>query len=100
MRQMTGFIMLLLTVGMLAGCATVGSSFPKDYAAQIIIGQTTRPEVEGKLGSPFRTGSESGDPTATYLYYNLGVFTTPVTQDLTVRYGHDGKVKSYTYNSN
>jgi hypothetical protein len=84
----------------LGGCATLGHDFPADTAMSIKLDQTTRADIEKQLGPPFRTGLDSGDPTATYLYYHLGLFSDPVTKDLTITYTPQGKVKSYTYNSN
>ncbi|NTV51779.1 MAG: hypothetical protein HGA76_02015, partial [Candidatus Firestonebacteria bacterium] len=55
---------------------------------------------EKQLGQPYRTGLDSGDPTATYMYYRLGLFTDAVTKDLTIRFDGRGLVKSYTYNTN
>jgi hypothetical protein len=97
---MQRLLLLCACVIFISGCVTVGKPFPKDYAAQIVIGQTTRAEVERNLGVPFRTGLDSGDQTATYLYYSFGVFSTPVTMDLTIRYNPEGTIKSYTFNSN
>ncbi len=84
----------------LAGCATLGHDFPPDVASSIQIGHTTRADIEKRLGPPFRTGLDSGDPTATYLYYHLGLFANPVTKDLTITYTAQGTVKAYTFNSN
>jgi len=98
----SAFLLPCLALGMmfLAGCVTVGNRFPGDAASKIAIGKTTRQDIENQLGAPFRTGLDSGDPTATYLYYKFGLFNRPITEDLTIRYGTDGRVKSYTYNSN
>lgn len=84
----------------LSGCATVGRNFPEEYASGIVINQTNRADIEKALGAPFRTGLDSGAPTATYLYYHFSLFAEPVTKDLTVTYTPDNKVKSYTFNSN
>jgi hypothetical protein len=84
----------------LPACVTVGHIFPHDFASGIVIGKTTRAEVEIKLGEPFRTGLDSGNQTASYLHYHFGLFSKPVTSDLTIVYTADNKVKSYTFNSN
>jgi len=84
----------------LAGCATVGRDFPEAFASKIVLNQMTRAEVEKQLGAPFRTGLDSGNPTATYLYYYVGLFIDPITKDLTVTYTPQGTVKAYTFNSN
>ncbi len=90
----------LLIFGLLTGCATIGGNFPHDYASKIVIGKTSRADVEKELGAPYRTGLDSGDPTSTYMYYRLGLFTNTITKDLTVRFNEKGIVKSYTYNAN
>ncbi|MBN1596238.1 hypothetical protein JW933_09960 [candidate division FCPU426 bacterium] len=91
-----------LCVGVLlaAGCVTVGRTFKEDYVSKIVIGQTTRAEIEQQLGVPFRTGVDSGDLTATYMYYHLGLFSRPVTTDLKITYSSQNKVKAYVFDSN
>jgi hypothetical protein len=84
----------------LAGCATLGRDFPDDFALKIILNQTTRADIEKTLGAPFRTGLDSGNPTSTYLYYHLGLFSQPVTKDLSITYTAQNTVKSYTFNAN
>lgn len=94
------FLWLPLSILGLGACATVGNEFPQDYASKLVIGKTTRAEVTQQLGQPYRTGLDSGDPTGSYIYYHMGFFVNPVTQDLTIRYDGQGVVKSYTYNAN
>jgi len=93
------FWILLLIAG-LSGCATLGRDFSGNFVQKIKIGETTRAQVEQNLGPPFRTGLDSGDATASYLFYHLGIFTNPVTKDLTLTYSPEGIVKAYTFNSN
>lgn len=100
MRFRSFALSLLLSGLVLTGCVTVGNKFSGQFASQIKIGQTTRAEVEKELGSPFRTGLDSGNPTASYLYYRLSLFAHPITQDLTVTYSLDERVKAYSFNSN
>ena len=83
-----------------SACATVGNEFPPDSASKLVIGKTTRAEVEKELGQPYRTGLDSGDKTSSYLYYRVGLFINAVTKDLTIRFDDHGVVKSYTYNAN
>lgn len=94
------FLLLLAMLLGLGACATVGNEFPSDFTSKLVIGKTTRADVEKQLGQPYRTGLDSGDPTATYMYYHLGLFVDTVTKDLTIRFDAHGVVKSYTYNSN
>jgi outer membrane protein assembly factor BamE (lipoprotein component of BamABCDE complex) len=98
MKKIKFLLLSLFLVG-LSACATVGNEFPSDTASKLVIGTTTRAQVEKLLGQPYRTGSDSGDQTSSYIYYHLGLFINPVTKDLTVRFDANGVVKSYTYNA-
>jgi len=100
MKKIIGCFCLLGMMLGIYGCATLGNNFPNDFAARMEIGKTTRMEIEKALGPPFRTGLDSGEPTATYLYYRLGLFINPTTKDLTVTYSPGGIVKKYVFNSN
>ena len=100
MKRVVVYLLFMFAVTTLAGCATMGNDFPGGYASTIVVSQTTRAEVENILGTPFRTGLDSGHPTSTYLFYRVGLFNQPVTKDLTVTYAPDNTVKSYSYNSN
>ncbi len=99
----TGFmvgIAGLLAALWLTGCVTIGRAVPGGLAAQIVMGETTRAEIVERFGQPFRTGLDSGLRTVTYLHYRVGLFTEPVTTDLTVVYTPEGKVKSYVFSTN
>jgi hypothetical protein len=101
---MRNIVISLIFIGFLSigvsGCVTVGKPFSSTVVSEIIIGETTRTIIEQSLGSPFRTGIDSGDPTATYMHYKFGLFGSPTTTDLTIVYTKAGIVKSYTYNTN
>jgi outer membrane protein assembly factor BamE (lipoprotein component of BamABCDE complex) len=99
MKKLNFFLLAAALLG-LGACATVGNEFPSDFASKLVVGKTTRAEVEKQLGQPYRTGLDSGDPTSSYMYYRLGLFVDTVTKDLTVRFDGHGLVKSYTYNAN
>jgi len=83
----------------LAGCATIGRDFDSTSLSWLKAGETTRTDIQGKIGDPFRVGSDSGDPTWTYGYYKYKLIGESVTKDLVIRFGADGKVKSYTLNT-
>ena len=89
-----------LAAALCTGCATLGREFPASVVSTLEIGRTTRSEIRAALGEPFRRGYDSGRPTATYLYYRLGLFEEPVTKDLTLTYGEDGTVAAYQFHSN
>ncbi|MEW6515870.1 MAG: hypothetical protein AB1439_03045 [candidate division FCPU426 bacterium] len=98
-RKWHGIAWVML-VSLLSGCVTIGRPVPWEAASQIVVGKTTRAEIEQRLGPPYRTGLDSGNPSVTYLHYRLGLFSQPITTDLTVVYMPDGLVKSYTFNTN
>jgi hypothetical protein len=101
MKRFSALLLILgLSASVLAGCATIGRDFPDDFALKINLNQTTRADIEKTLGAPFRTGLDSGNPTSTYLYYRLGLFSQPVTKDLTITYTAQNTVKAYTFNAN
>ncbi len=84
---------------LLAGCATIGRDFDSASLSWLKAGETTRADIQGRLGDPFRVGSDSGDPTWTYGYYKYRLIGDSATKDLVIRFAADGKVKSYTLNT-
>jgi outer membrane protein assembly factor BamE (lipoprotein component of BamABCDE complex) len=94
--------LVLLACGILgAGCATVGHPFPPEQVQQIRVGSTTKTELLGVFGLPYRRGIDDGDSTWTYLHYRVRLFGEHLrTRDLYVRFDERGLVKSYSYNSN
>jgi len=95
-------ILLALTLCLIGpGCATVGHSFPPEEVQQIQLGQTTKGELLGMFGLPYRRGVEDGDSTWTYLHYKYRLFGEHLkTRDLYIRLDESGRVRSYSYNSN
>lgn len=82
-------------------CATIGHRFPPENVALIRNGETTKSQLLGQFGLPYRRGIEDGDSTWTYVYYKFRLFGENLrTRDLYLRFGPDGVVRSYTYNSN
>jgi hypothetical protein len=81
------------------GCATVGREFPPNRVSEIKIGKTTKSELLGMFGRPYRRGIEDGDSTWTYLRYKIRLIGGQSdTRDLYVRFDGD-QVRSYTYNA-
>jgi len=91
---------LVLISVLTAGCATVGRDFNSTGLSWIFAGQTGKGEILEKLGEPFRVGIDSGDPTWTYGYYRYRVFGESLTKDLVIRFDPEGKVRSFTLNTN
>jgi outer membrane protein assembly factor BamE (lipoprotein component of BamABCDE complex) len=89
-------------LGTLAGgCATVGHSFPPGKVEEIEIGRTSKSQLLGLFGLPYRRGVEDGDSTWTYVHYKFRLFGEHMrTRDLYVRFDPSGRVKSFSYNSN
>ena len=82
-------------------CATIGHRFPPESVARVKIGETTKAQLLGDFGLPYRRGIEDGDSTWTYVYYKVRLFGENLrTRDLYLRFDPDGRVKSFTYNSN
>ncbi len=84
----------------LGGCVTLGRSFGAAQVKALQVGKTTQADVEKTFGEPFRTGLDSGDATWTYVDYHFGVIGSPRATDLVVKFGADGTVKSYAFNTN
>ncbi len=88
-------------VALTLSCATIGHRFPPENVVRIKSGETTKAQLIGDFGLPYRRGIEDGDSTWTYVYYKFRLFGENLrTRDLYVRFDSDGRVKSYTYNSN
>ena len=83
----------------LAGCATVGKEFNAQAVPQLEIGKTTKQDVQGMFGSPWRVGNEDGYLTWTYGRYKYSLFDPAETKDLVIRFDSKGVVKSFTYSA-
>ena len=88
----------LLSFLVLPGCLTVGDEF-SSQVNWITKDQTSRKQIEAKMGTPFRTGYDTGLLTYTYAFYRYSVFRPARTKDLTVRFNQDGTVQSYSFAS-
>ena len=84
--------------GML-GCATVGAKFPVAPVDDIVIGQTTRADIQRMFGNPWRIGVDDGDTTWTYGHYKYKLFGRARTRDLVLRFDSSGVVSSYSFNT-
>ncbi|MBM3288322.1 MAG: hypothetical protein FJY88_13400 [Candidatus Eisenbacteria bacterium] len=81
------------------GCAaTVGREFPTERVIDIRIDQTTKSDLLGQFGLPYRRGIEDGDSTWTWVHYRISLLGGQTrTRDLYVRFQNE-RVHSYTYN--
>lgn len=94
-----GFWSGVAVAGILSGCATVGAKFPVAPVDSIVIGQTTRTDIQRMFGNPWRIGVEDGKTTWTYGHYRYKLFGRAKTRDLVVRFDDGGVVNSYTFNT-
>jgi outer membrane protein assembly factor BamE (lipoprotein component of BamABCDE complex) len=96
MQRMTRGLLLAVLA---AGCFSVGTPFATQRVAQIQVGATTREQVRGEFGSPWRTGLEDGDETWTYGRYVYSLAAPARTADLKIRFDRHGVVSSYTFST-
>ncbi len=101
-RSLERLVAMLVLAGIIfAGCATIGRDFAYRRVADLRVGETTKGEMLGRFGLPYRRGIEDGDSTWTYVHYKFKLFgETLRTRDLYVRFDRNDIVRSFTYNSN
>jgi hypothetical protein len=97
--RVRGAVLALLVPCLGIGCLSVGREFPVEPVRKIEIGTTTREDVRGMFGEPWRTGIEDGERTWTHGCYRYSIFAEAATRDLVVRFDARGVVTSYTFNS-
>jgi hypothetical protein len=101
MRFLVVALIVVVAALVAVGCATIGHRFAPEKVQTIKIGETTKGDLLGLFGLPYRRGIEDGDSTWTYLHYKFKLFGEHLqSRDLYVRFHSDGTVASYTYNSN
>lgn len=98
-RAMVALLACSAWVSLVAGCATIGQEFNVAAVDQIVIGETTRTDIEQLFGPPWRVGVEDGHPTWTYGHYKYKLFGRAKTRDLVIRFDERNVVRSYTFNS-
>jgi hypothetical protein len=93
---------LLLALGFaVTGCASVfsmGREFPSPARDAIRNGTTTKADLVKLFGEPTQVGIDDGDPSWTWLYFRKG--DPDLTKQLTVRFGPNDVVKSFSFSSN
>lgn len=89
----------VLLCTLLSGCLNVGHPFPTEHVQSIQVGTTTRDDLRGMFGEPWRVGIEDGQHTWTWGRYHYSAFGEASTRDLVVRFDARGLVSSYTFNS-
>ncbi len=97
-------VVLLAIVPLAAGCFTMkfvsfGREFPSPETRTITVGRTDKVTLQRVFGDPYQVGIDSGDPTWRW-FFGRRDSGSEVTKDLSVRFGADGTVKSYSFTSN
>ncbi len=94
-------VVLLAIVPLAVGCFAVsfGREFPSPETRTITLGRTDKVTLQRVFGEPYQVGIDSGDPTWRW-FFGRRASGTEVTKDLSVRFGADGTVKSYSFTSN
>src|ERR1044071_8694856 len=97
---MKSSLLILTTLVMLSGCFSVGRDFQASAAPSWIKpGETTKKQLQEKLGDPWRVGMDAGARSGTYGFYQLRLFGMSDNKDLVFRFDPKGVVKSYTLNT-
>lgn len=96
---MTRGIPAALLLSACLACATIGRNFDATQLRWLREGATGKADVQEKLGPPWRVGTDSGDLTWTYGYYQYRAVGETNSKDLVIHFRPDGKVKSYTLNT-
>jgi hypothetical protein len=99
-RNLLGVGPVLAGCLLLCGCVTLGRSFDAGSVKTIVVGKTTQADIDRVFGAPLRTGVDSGDLTWTFVDYHFGIIGPQRATDLVVKFGANGIVKSYTFNTN
>jgi outer membrane protein assembly factor BamE (lipoprotein component of BamABCDE complex) len=90
---------LVLALASVLGCATIGKNFDSTQLSWLKNGETSKAQVLENMGPPWRVGTDSGDLTWTYGYYEYRALGDSNSKDLVIHFGPDGKVKSHTMNT-
>ncbi len=86
----------------LTGCASflrAGHEFPSPEPLMIVVGKTDKAALRRMFGEPYQVGLDSGDPTWRW-FFGQRESNGEISKDLSVRFGADGTVKSYSFTSN
>jgi outer membrane protein assembly factor BamE (lipoprotein component of BamABCDE complex) len=97
--RLTSLLLSLISAGLITACASIGREFPTGQVSAITIGETQAEQIRTIFGAPWRVGIENGQRTWTYGHYQYSLIGQGSTEDLVVRFGKDGKVASYVFNS-
>lgn len=92
-------VLILASLFLTSGCATIGSEFPTAQVSMIKIGETSQEQIRAMFGKPWRVGTDSGQLTWTYGHYQYSLFGHDSTEDLVIRFSQHNIVTSYVFNT-
>lgn len=101
MRHLGLLVVLALLVVSLgcAGLFVFGRDFPSPSEGMIEAGKTSKQDVRRFFGEPYQVGFDTGDLTWSW-FYGKKTAEGELSKELTVRFGAQGMVKSYSFRSN
>lgn len=91
--------LIVLTLLLSSGCASVGHEFPASQVSTIRIGETTQNDIYTTFGSPWRTGIDNGMKTWTYGNYHYSLFSDHSAEDLVIKFDKRGVVAAFVFNT-
>lgn len=97
-RRLTLAVLAAVALVACGSVFTSGREFPSPARDAIRAGATTKGDLVQMFGEPTQVGVDDGDPTWSWLYFKKG--NPDLTKQLTVRFDPNGRVKSYSFNSN
>ncbi len=86
---------LFLTLVFLSACATVGKDFDESLVPSVKSGATTKAEIIGMFGKPFKTGLQNGDEIWIYEVNTYSVGGPDASKNFTIVFNESGIVKSH-----
>lgn len=88
-------ITLLFSCLLLSACATVGNDFDHALVATVKSGTTTKAEVLGLFGKPFKTGMQNGSEIWIYETNTYSVSGNDTSKNFTLVFDKSGVVQSH-----
>lgn len=88
-------VILILSLCFLSACATVGKEFDESLVKTVQNGKTTKGEVLGMFGKPFKTGLQNGDEIWIYEVNTYTAGKPDASKNLTIVFSESGVVKSH-----
>ena len=90
-------IVILGTVWILGGCATIGKNFNESKIANIASGVTTQADIKIMFGKPFKTGIQNSQLVWVYEYNQYYLVDNEASKDLVIVFDPNGVVQSHQF---